>query len=90
MIHSDRNKNPPQPPTRDDTRSIIIELNNGKRSREDVGNWARQWVSARDPGVNDEVVWEILDWLAGIDTRISETEYLFGSEDIEDLLKKLE
>jgi hypothetical protein len=73
----------PQPPSRDDLRRQIAGLIDGTVDREVVTEWAMQWVGARDPGVDDPVVWAVLNDLAGADSPTTDRAYLYGLADFE-------
>jgi hypothetical protein len=42
-----------------------------------------QWVDARDPRVDDEVAWEVLNHLAAADSPTTDREYLYERADFE-------
>jgi hypothetical protein len=58
-------------------------LIDGELTREVAAEWAMLWVDARDPGVDDPVVWRALNDLAGADAPTIDREYLYEREDFE-------
>ena len=72
-------------------REIIDRLKlvlNGELTRDEVSNWASYYVMADEPTVDDEIVWELLKIICGIDTLVSSTSYLHNEEDIKDWIKQ--
>jgi hypothetical protein len=61
----------------------VTALIDGTLSREDVSDWAMQWVDARDPGVDDPVAWEALLDLSGADAISTDRPYLYEQVDFE-------
>ncbi len=49
---------------------------NGQAAREEVSDWACEYVAADDPAVEDETVWEMLVYLSGFDLKDSPDAYL--------------
>lgn len=70
----------PGQPSRDDLRERIDGLIAGTADREAVASWAWQWV-VNDVDVDDPVVWEALNCLAGADAPTIDREYLHGQLD---------
>jgi hypothetical protein len=73
----------PPPPTRADVRRRISALLDGSASRDEVSDWAMQWVDAENPGDIDEVVWSALNNLAGADAPTTDRRYLYDRPDFE-------
>lgn len=57
-------------------------------TREEVSDWASYYVMADDPTIDDEIVWELLIIISGIDILDSPTFYLHNEEDIKDWIKQ--
>ncbi|GAA1206606.1 hypothetical protein GCM10009664_75440 [Kitasatospora gansuensis] len=56
-------------PSRDEVRKAIVDLLEGRRSREDVDDWAAPWATLDDlPEIDDELVWDTLGTLFGCAT----------------------
>jgi hypothetical protein len=75
-------------PTKDE---IIYKLNvilQGKLSREEVADWASEYVMQDEPNIIDEKVWEFLKVVSGVDIKDSPEEYLHVEQDLEDWIKK--
>ena len=75
------------------TKQLLEYLNlilDNKISRETVANYADQYILEDIPSIDDKKTWELITILSGIDTKITETEYLYSNEDIKDWIKKFE
>ncbi|MDJ1630443.1 DNA-binding protein [Bacillus velezensis] len=60
---------------------------NGQAVREEVSDWAPEYVSADDPAVEDENVWEMLVYLSGFDLKDSPDSYLHTIEELKDWMQ---
>ncbi|ANE48685.1 DNA-binding protein [Paenibacillus swuensis] len=70
---------------------IIYKLNmilQGKLSREEVSDWASEYVMQDEPNIADEIVWDFLQVVSGVDIKDSPDEYLHVERDLEDWIKK--
>lgn len=76
-------------PSRAEVRERILALVGNDSARELVSNWAAQWIRQQDPNVEDPVVWQAVQRLAGADLRASRTTYLHGEQDFLAWLKDL-
>ncbi|WP_369547437.1 DNA-binding protein [Bacillus velezensis] len=61
---------------------------NGQAVREEVSDWACEYVAADDPAVEDETVWEMLVYLSGFDLKDSPDAYLHTLEELRDWVQK--
>jgi hypothetical protein len=61
---------------------------NGELTREEVSEWASYYVMADDPTIDDEIVWDLLKIISGIDILDSPTSYFHNEEDIKDWIRK--
>lgn len=77
-------------PSRVEVRQRLLDLLAGHVSREEVADWASNWVAAADPAVDDEVVWGALLQLSGADLRESPTDYLHSEVDFHEWLDRVE
>jgi hypothetical protein len=71
--------------------SLIKKLQlvlDGKLSRETVADWALTFVMDDEPNIEDEVIWELLQIISGIDIKESPAEYLHAEEDIKEWIIK--
>lgn len=57
---------------------------NDQAAREEVSDWACEYVAADDPAVEDETVWEMLVYLSGFDLKDSPDSYLHTIEELKD------
>lgn len=58
-------------------------------SREEVSDWALQWVFADDPGVEDMAVWHALDNLGLVDLKHGpDGDYLYNEHSFQDWLEE--
>ncbi|WP_313902629.1 MULTISPECIES: DNA-binding protein [Bacillus] len=62
-------------------------------TREQVSDWAENYVSSDDPEIDDDQVWDMLVLLSGIDLKDSPNSYLHYSylhsvDDLNDWLEK--
>lgn len=77
------------PPSRADLETQLVDLIEGAISRDAAAAWAMQWVSASDPGVDDAVVWNALNNLAGADAVSTDRPYLYEEIDFRAWLDEL-
>lgn len=61
---------------------------NGELTREEVSDWASYYVMADDPTIDDEIIWDLLKIISGVDILDSPTSYLHNEEDIKDWIKQ--
>ncbi|ASZ05916.1 MULTISPECIES: DNA-binding protein [Bacillus] len=61
---------------------------NGQAAREEVSDWASEYVSAGDPADEDETVWEMLVYLSGFDLKDSPDAYLHTIEELRDWVQE--
>lgn len=79
---------PIKQPSLDFMINLLKAILDGKKSREEVANWAAFYITHDDPELYPEYridetdVWEMLGTLAGIDLQNSPAEYLHNEEDI--------
>ena len=78
-------------PQRSVVRSYLADLASGKSSRQEVADWAVQFILGDYDHlpVTDEVAWEMLSTLAGADIKDSPTSYLYDQEDFADWMEQL-
>ncbi|GAA3604322.1 hypothetical protein GCM10022419_106290 [Nonomuraea rosea] len=77
-------------PSRDEIRTVITGLIEGRRSREEVASWAeRTMLELEDSRISDMVVWESLQTLSGADLKDSPTTYLHNEDDLHSWLSEL-
>ncbi|WP_253862610.1 hypothetical protein [Prauserella halophila] len=72
-----------------------MDLLEGRRSREDVDDWAAPWATLDDlPEIDDELVWDTLGWLFGCampdPSRPHNNGYLFGEVDFRAWLEEFD
>ncbi len=77
--------------TRDDIEQVFSSLINGSITREEVDRWAYERMQAFDadslvfePSKDEEFLWEAIQYLYGIDSRISPDEYMQSIEEIKE------
>lgn len=78
------------PPARRDVQAKLRDLLSGNVSREDVADWAAQWVRMANPNVKDLYVWKALTRISGADMISTDRPYLYGEQDFEAWLKELD
>jgi len=78
------------PPSRQDVEQKLLGLLKGNVSREDVADWAAQWVRLECPGIEDRAVWSGLKHLAGADLKESPQSYLHHDIDFHAWLDELQ
>jgi hypothetical protein len=64
---------------------LIIE---GSLSREEVADWASEYVMQDEPGITDKEVWQPLQITSGVDLKDSPDEYLHVEQDIIDWINR--
>ena len=76
--------------SRDDIQEVFQDLIAGRISREDADRWAYARMQAFDsddlsfsPKADEELLWDAVQYLYGIDTKVSPEEYMHSIDDIE-------
>jgi hypothetical protein len=77
-------------PSRDQVRKQLLDLLAGRLTREQVADWASEWIREPEPTVQDLVVWEALKQLLGADLRESPLDYLHSDADFHEWLDRVE
>ena len=77
-----------QEPDFDTIYSMLLNLRDNITLRNEVAEWAQQYVENYDLEINDENSWELLLSLSMLDTQYRENEYLYGKKTIENLISK--
>jgi hypothetical protein len=77
-----------QEPDFDTIYSMLLKLRDDFTLRNEVAEWAQQYVENYDLEINDENSWELLLSLSMLDTQYRENEYLYGKKTIENLISK--
>lgn len=67
---------------------MLESLIDGSLSREQVADWAAQWVIQAEPPIEDEAVWDALVSLSGADLLTTDRPYLDDFSDFERWLAK--
>lgn len=75
-------------PTKEEIIDKLNKILQGTLSREDVADWASEYVMQDEPNITDETVWEFLKVVSGVDIKDSPEEYLHAEQDLEDWIKK--
>jgi hypothetical protein len=79
-----------EPPSRQDVKKRLVDLLTEAKTREEVADWAAEWIRMDDPDVEDSVVWSALRHLAGADLQTAPGEYLHHDPDFHAWLDELE
>lgn len=76
----------------DDIKNIFIKLINESISREDADRWAYKIIEADDlddlelhPSNKKHIMWEAIDYLYGIDMKLSPDEYMHSIDQIKEV-----
>ncbi len=69
-----------QEPDFDTIYSMLLKLRDDFTLRNEVAEWAQQYVENYDLEINDENFWELLLSLSMLDTQYRENEYLYGKK----------
>ncbi len=85
MLEQDRN----MPPSREQVEAKLQCLLAGRCRREDVVDWAGQWVTMDTPPDMPAVVWDALVSLFGADLISTDRPYLYGTVDFQHWLEEL-
>lgn len=75
-------------PTKEQIINKLKLILQGKLSREEVADWASEYVMQDEPNISDETVWELLLVVSGVDLQDSPDEYLHVEQDIKDWIDK--
>jgi hypothetical protein len=78
----------PPAPTRGEVERQLLDLAEGRVTRETAADWAGQWVYA-DARVDDGVVWDALVTLTGADMISTDRPYLYDADDFRHWLERL-
>lgn len=75
-------------PTKEEILSRFKLILQGRISREDVADWASEYVMQDSPDVTDETVWDLLLIACGVDLKDSPDEYLHDEQNIKDWIEE--
>ena len=76
-------------PDRDEIARKIRALSSGDLLRAEASAWAVQFLLDDDCYVSDEVAWDVITALGGVDTPSTDRPYLYGPLDFDDWLETL-
>ncbi|MED1575514.1 MULTISPECIES: DNA-binding protein [Bacillus] len=66
----------------------IRKVLEGTMTREQISDWVEVYVSADDPEIDDDQVWDMLVLLSEINLKDSPNSYLHSVDDLNDWLEK--
>jgi hypothetical protein len=69
--------------------SVLQEVLNGNLTRDDASKWAEKIYLNDDIDVPDEILWDVLGCIMGIDTPSTDREFLFDENDFQSWIDKL-
>lgn len=75
-------------PTKEEILNRFKLILQGTMSREEVADWASEYVMQDCPNVTDETVWDLLLIACGVDLKDSPDEYLHDEQNIKDWIKE--
>jgi hypothetical protein len=75
-------------PTREEIIDKLKMILLGKLTREEVADWASEYVMQDEPNISDETIWKLLKIVSGVDLKDSPDEYLHVEQDIIDWINK--
>ncbi|MCA1063034.1 DNA-binding protein [Rossellomorea sp. AcN35-11] len=75
-------------PTKEEIISKLELILKGTISREEVADWASEYLMQDELNITDEIVWELLQIVSGVDLKDSPDEYLHVEQDIKDWINK--
>jgi hypothetical protein len=78
-----------EPPSKIEVEGKLCDLLAGKVLREEVADWASQWVRMSNPSVQDPQIWTALERLSGADLISTDRPYLYDQQDFDAWLKDL-
>ena len=76
-------------PTRDELIGRLQRLCSGEESREDIATWAMLIIDDDCLRVTDQLVWDVLKRLGGVDLPASDREFLYTVTDFKEWLSEL-
>jgi hypothetical protein len=79
---SSRRPRPPSP-SRQEVEARLLDLIEGRSTREEAASWAEQWVDSDGERVSDPAVWKALTQLSGADLKTIDRPYLHEQADFE-------
>lgn len=77
-----------QEPDFDTIYSMLLKLRDDFTLRNEVAEWAQQYVENYDLEINNENSWGLLLSLSMLDIQYRENKYLYGKKTIENLISK--
>jgi hypothetical protein len=81
-------KTPPVP-SFTEVEAKLVDLIDGRCSRQEASDWARQWVGLIDTLDMDDAMYDALDSLYGADLPDLDRSYLYSETDFQRWLKEL-
>lgn len=75
-------------PTKEEVLNRFKLILQGTMSREEVADWASEYVMQDFPDVKDETAWQLLKIACGVDLKDSPDEYLHDEQNIKDWIKE--
>lgn len=75
-------------PTKEEILSRFKLILQGRISREEVADWASEYVMQDSPDITDETVWDLLLIACGVDLKDSPDEYLHDEQNIKGWIKE--
>lgn len=75
-------------PTKEEILSRFKLILQGRISREEVADWASEYVMQDSHDVTDETVWDLLLIACGVDLKDSPDEYLHDEQNIKGWIKE--
>lgn len=75
-------------PTKEEVLNRFKLILQGTMSREEVADWASEYVMQDSPDVTNETVWDLLLIACGVDLKDSPDEYLHDEQNIKHWIKE--
>lgn len=75
-------------PTKEEAINKLSLILQNKLSREEVADWASEYVMHDDPDIHDDIVWDILIIISGVDLKNGPNEYLHVEQDIKNWINE--
>ena len=76
-----------QPTITEIIKKLILVIENDL-TREELSDWASSYVMEDIPTIDDDLVWELLMTVSGIDIKDSPNEYLHSEDDIKNWIEE--
>lgn len=69
-------------PCKENIIQLLNAVLNYEITREDVSNWAKQYITSDLPEIEDNELWEFMKIIGGCDLKETPNDYLYSNDDL--------